>query len=360
MSGRTSQRSMPNHVPRRPKPAMTESQTKSTPSARTARPRPRCSRARLAHAAGADDRLDEDGGDAIGADALDLGLERLERVVGHHRGIGVQRADVQAVGRDAADRRAQPVGAVVALRARDEMRALRRADRGEVAPGQLGRRVDGVPSARAEEDARVVERRQVGQALGEIEGRAVGEHAERLVAGQLAHLRHRGLDDLVAPVADVHAPQARRPVEVLRALLVPHVGAIAPGDDELAAADGVHVGEGVPEAGVGGHGLHASAPVALRQSPGRRNLGRGMRRHVATTWRCSTSSPRAMRTSLTIVAGNRPCSTTPGAPVEAVGQRARVVEGAQVVGDHAAVGRRRASRGARARRPSRRSVAGRP
>ena len=169
---------------------------------------------RLAHAAGADDRLDEDGGDAVGADALDLRLERLEGVVGHDRGVGIERADVLAVGRDAADRRAQAVGAVIALRARDEVRALGRADRGEVAPRQLGGRVDGVAAARAEEDARVVERRQVGEALGEIERRAIGEDAERLVAGQLTHLRHRGLDDLVAPVADVHAPQARRAVEV--------------------------------------------------------------------------------------------------------------------------------------------------
>ena len=70
---------------------------------------------------------------------------------------------------------------------------------GEVAPGELGRRVDGVAAAGAEEDARIVERRQVGEALGEIEGRAIGEDAERLVAGELAHLRHRGLDDLVRP-----------------------------------------------------------------------------------------------------------------------------------------------------------------
>ena len=46
------------------------------------------------HAAGADHRLDEHGRHAVGADALDLRLERLERVVRHLRGVGVERADV--------------------------------------------------------------------------------------------------------------------------------------------------------------------------------------------------------------------------------------------------------------------------
>jgi hypothetical protein len=225
---------------------------------------------RLAHPARADDGLDEDRGDAIGADTLDLGLERLQGVVGHHGGVGVQGADVLAVGRDAADRRAHAMGAVVALRARDEVGALGRPDRGEVAARQLGRRIDGVAAARAEEDARVVERRQVGQALGEIEGGAIGEDAERLVGGELAHLRHGGVDDLGAAVTDVHAPQARGAVEVLLAVLVPHVGAIAAGDDELVAAYGVHVGEGVPEAGVGGHASTLALRLRNRQSPARR------------------------------------------------------------------------------------------
>jgi adenosylmethionine-8-amino-7-oxononanoate aminotransferase len=177
----------------------------------------------------------------------------------------------------------------------------------------MGTSIGGIPANREDvgpldPDASVVPHDSLEALEAEVE--RVG--AERLVAGQLAHLRHRGLDDLVAPVADVDAPQARGAVQVAVAVLVPHVGAIATGDDELVAADGVHVGEGVPEAGVGGHGLHASPRLRHRQSPGRRNLRRGVRRHVATTWRCSTSAPRATRTSLTIVAGNSPCSMTPG------------------------------------------------
>ena len=232
------------------------------------------------------------------------------------------------------------------------MRALGRPDRGEVAPGELGGRVDGVAPAGAEEDPRVVERRQVGEALGEIERRAVGEHAERLVAGQHAHLRHRGLDDLVAPVADVHAPQARRPVEVPLAVLVPHEAPSPRAMTNSLPRTACMSAKACQRRVSAGMTSTLAPRLRHRQSPGRRNLGRGVRRHVATTWRCSTSSPRAMRTSLTIVAGNRPCSTTPGIAVEPVGQRARIVEGAEVVGDHAAVGRRRRARAAPAPRPA--------
>ena len=79
---------------------------------------------RLVDAAGADHRLHEHGGDAIRAHALDLRLERLERVVRDLRGMRVERADVDAVGGDAAEARAEAVGSVVALAARDQVHAL--------------------------------------------------------------------------------------------------------------------------------------------------------------------------------------------------------------------------------------------
>ena len=82
------QRSIPNHVPRRPKPQITASTTNSTPvRAHSVGDALDVARRRLVHAAGADHRLDEDGRDAVGADALDLGLERLERVVRDLRGV---------------------------------------------------------------------------------------------------------------------------------------------------------------------------------------------------------------------------------------------------------------------------------
>ena len=140
---------------------------------------------RLVDAAGADHRLDEHGGDPIGADALDLGLERLERVVRDLRGVRVERADVDPVGGDPADARAEPVGAVVALAARDQVHPLGLPDGGEVAAGELGGGVDRVAAAAREEDARVVDRRERAQALGELERGRVGERAEAGVGREL-------------------------------------------------------------------------------------------------------------------------------------------------------------------------------
>ena len=107
---------------------------------------------------------------------------------------------------------------MVALRAADDVDAVGLPDRGEVPPRELGRRVDGVAAAEAEEDARVVHDvlGVAGEALGEVERGPARERAERRVARQLAHLRRGGVDDLVAPVADVDAPQARGAVEVAR------------------------------------------------------------------------------------------------------------------------------------------------
>ena len=217
------------------------------------------------HAAGADHRLDEHGRDAVGAHALDLGLERLERVVRHLRGVRVERADVDAVGGDAADARAEPVRAVVALAARDQVHALGLADGGEVAARELGRGVDRVAAAAGEEDARVVDRREVAEPVGQL-ARAAGWRTSRTRVGrELAHLRGGGVGELGAAVADVDVPQARGAVEVAAALLVGHVDALAADDRQLGRADGVHVRERVPEAGVGGgHTANASRRLAAR------------------------------------------------------------------------------------------------
>src|SRR3954468_6661410 len=85
--------------------------------------------------------------------ALDLALQRLERVVRHMRGVRVERAHALLVRGDPADRGAQPVRAVVALRAPDQVRARRLVHRGEVAAGELRGGVDRVPAAGAQEDA---------------------------------------------------------------------------------------------------------------------------------------------------------------------------------------------------------------
>ena len=79
---------------------------------------------RRVHAAGAHHRLAEEGGHALGPDAQDLRLERGQRVVRHGRRVRHERAPVGHVGLDAADRRAVPVRAVVAVRAAEEVHAL--------------------------------------------------------------------------------------------------------------------------------------------------------------------------------------------------------------------------------------------
>src|SRR6185503_8252128 len=104
--------------------------------------------------------------------------ERLERVVRDLRRVGVERADVDAVGGDAAEARAQPVRAVVALRARDQVDALGLADSGEVAARELGRGVDRVAAAAGEEDARAVDRGEAGEPVRQLARGLVVERAE--------------------------------------------------------------------------------------------------------------------------------------------------------------------------------------
>ena len=203
--------------------------------------------ARLMHAAGADHRLDEHGGHAVGADALDLGLQRLERVVRHLGRVGVERADVGAVGGDAADARPEPVRAVVALRARDQVHALGLADRREVAARQLRRGVDRVAAAAGEEDARAVDGRERGEPVGQLARGLVVERAERAVGGELAHLRGGRVGELRAAVADVDVPQAGGAVEISPALLIGHMDAVAADERELGRAGRVHVRERMPE-----------------------------------------------------------------------------------------------------------------
>ena len=60
---------------------------------------------RRVHAAGADHRLAEERGDAVGADARDLGLQRGQRVERDRRDLRDERAPVARVGLDPAERR---------------------------------------------------------------------------------------------------------------------------------------------------------------------------------------------------------------------------------------------------------------
>ena len=100
--------------------------------------------------------------------------------------------------------------AVVGERAADQVDALGLALRRPVLARELGRRVDRVAAAEAQEDARIGHRRELHEAIDELERRRVGDVAERLEGLERAQLRGDGLDHLLAAVADVGVPEARR------------------------------------------------------------------------------------------------------------------------------------------------------
>ena len=72
-------------------------------------------RQRRVHATGPDHGLDEDARHLLSTGARDLCVERLERVVRHLNRVDL-RSESLAVGDDAGERRAEPVGAVVTVR----------------------------------------------------------------------------------------------------------------------------------------------------------------------------------------------------------------------------------------------------
>ena len=127
-----------------------------------------------------------------------------------------------------------------------------------MAPDDLGRRVDRLAATRAEEDRGVGDRRQLGHALGEADGRLVRVVAEDVVRRERPELIADGVGDLRAPVADVREPQAGGRVELLAPVGVPDAAPFAADEHELVPVDLSHRGEGVPEPrrrlGERGHG----------------------------------------------------------------------------------------------------------
>ncbi len=209
---------------------------------------------RRVDAAGADHGLAEERRDALRADAQDLGLQRRQRVVLHGGGVRDQRAPVGRVRLDPADRRAERVRPVVAVRAADDVDALRLPGDDPVPARDLRRRVDRVAAARGEEDLGVVHRGERGQPCGQLVGGRVAEVAERRVGRQAVHLGRDRAGHVGAAVPQVRVPQAGRPVEIAAPLRVEDVHPLAALDHELRVRDGAHVGERVPEGGGPGAG----------------------------------------------------------------------------------------------------------
>jgi hypothetical protein len=161
--------------------------------------------------------------------------------------IAGEHAPALAVGRDAGDRGPVAVRAVVAGLAGHDVDALVLAARLPVAARDLHRGVDGVRAARAEEDLGVVDGGERRQPVGELQRGAVGDVGEARVRLELAHLLHRGPDDLLPPVARVGVPEARAPVEVAPPVLVVDPDALGAIDDELVPVHRRHVGERMPQ-----------------------------------------------------------------------------------------------------------------
>ena len=215
-----------------------------------------------------------------------------------------ERAPVAHVGLDAAEAGAEPVRAVVALRAADQVHALRMALLDEVAAGDLGRGVDRVAAAGGEEHAGAVHRGVRREPLGELVGGPVAEVPERRVGLEAGHLRGDALGDLAVAVADVGVPEARGPVEVAAVVGVVDPDPLPALDQQLTLGDGPHVGERVPEAGRGGggggsHGAHAIDGPLPGTSKVRRGTvplsraARAARRRPRRPRRARASRPRA-------------------------------------------------------------------
>ena len=170
------------------------------------------------------------------------------------------------------------MGAVVARRARDEVHALGLAVDREVAPGELGRGVDGVAAAggrgrparrgpgRARRGARQVERGTVGEVAEDGRSRA-----SQLVADRVGDLR--------PPVADVRRTRGSRCASRKRCRPRPRAGRPAARSMTISAPRTACMF-------VNGCQRRVSMTSTLRaahggpQSPGRRNAAPGLRRMV--------------------------------------------------------------------------------
>ena len=108
-----------------------------------------------------------------------------------------------------------------------------------------------------------------GEPCRKADRRLGGRVEERRVEGHRAHLRRRGFDDLLAPVADVDAPEPGEPVEQLTPVLVDDDRPLGrPHQVRAVAVHGAVVREGVemvrlveaPELGhiEGRHAVHES------------------------------------------------------------------------------------------------------
>ena len=207
------------------------------------------------HAAGAHDRLGDEGGAGLRPFLLDqrfelvrkacrkgfLALARLALAEVMRAG-GVDRAldrDVErlVIERNAGEAAGRHADAVIGAHARDDLLLLRLAAQVVVVAHELELGVVGVGARAAEEHlAHLLGAgflvQQAKQLLGQLDLRRVRRGTEGVEEAELGHFLGGGLAELGAAIADVHAPQARRAVDVALALGVDHAHARAAFDDQ--------------------------------------------------------------------------------------------------------------------------------
>jgi hypothetical protein len=186
----------------------------------------------------------------VGAEVGGLG-GAVEVRVRHPEGRGHQWLERRLHARQAGDRQGALRSAVVGDRAADHLVLGRLAGELEVVLGQLPRGLDSLATAGGEEDAVEVTGGVVGDALGQVDRTRVRVGPER-EEGELRGLLGGGLGELGATVPCLYDEQAGEPVDVLVAVGVPDVDAVASHDrGDLVLVIGGVPGEVHPEVVLG-------------------------------------------------------------------------------------------------------------
>ena len=173
-------------------------------------------------------------------------------VFGHPERARDQRLERRLHRRQAGDRERALRGAVVGDGPADDLVLGRLAGQLEVVLGQLPGGLDRLAAAGGEEDPVEAARGVAGDPLGELDRGRVRVGPQRHER-ELSRLLRGGVGQLGAAVAQLAHEEAGQRVEVLLALRVPDVGALAPHDDgDVGLVVGRVPGEVHPEVVLGG------------------------------------------------------------------------------------------------------------
>ena len=214
-------------------------------------------------AGGTHHRLEDEGGDAGGAEAADLVVELLRAVLGHvlrrharRRAVGVdgrkaaylqQGAEIGRLAlQETGDRKRSQRVAVPRALAGDEAAARHLAAGGVILQRQLQAGFHRFRAAGGEDDVLEVAARPGADGLGQFLGRVVAE-VEAIGEGDLLQLGADGLAYLLVAVADAGGGRPAGGVDVTPAVPIPEVDALAAGDPGK-GGEGVFDHAGLPRA----------------------------------------------------------------------------------------------------------------